>query len=159
MQPMTGYALRAAIRDTLGHFWSESFGQIYPALSRLEAEGMVTRDDGGRFSLTPSGRRHLRRRLAEPVEAVPPRNGVLLRLFFGRALGPDACLRLVEDTEAQAEQSLALLADVRADLEGEPQGPDHPYVLLTVSAGEAAARARLEWAAHARAVLESLSAR
>jgi DNA-binding PadR family transcriptional regulator len=27
--PMTGYALRAAIREVLGHFWSESHGQSY----------------------------------------------------------------------------------------------------------------------------------
>ena len=36
--PMTGYALREGIRDVLGQFWSESFGQIYPTLARLEGE-------------------------------------------------------------------------------------------------------------------------
>ncbi len=33
VMPMTGYAVRESIRDVLGHFWSESFGQIYPALA------------------------------------------------------------------------------------------------------------------------------
>ncbi|WP_411722563.1 PadR family transcriptional regulator [Mycetocola sp.] len=33
IMPMTGYTLREEIRDTLGHFWSESFGQIYSTLA------------------------------------------------------------------------------------------------------------------------------
>jgi DNA-binding PadR family transcriptional regulator len=37
VMPMTGYALREAIRDVLGHFWSESFGQIYPTLAAERA--------------------------------------------------------------------------------------------------------------------------
>ena len=47
-EPMTGYALREAIRDVLGHFWSESFGQIYPTLQALEDAGHVERRGGAR---------------------------------------------------------------------------------------------------------------
>ena len=43
VQPMSGYAVRAAITETLGHFWSESFGQIYPTLARLESDALVVR--------------------------------------------------------------------------------------------------------------------
>ena len=61
VEPMTGYALRAVIRDVLGHFWSESFGQIYPALAELEGEGLVERTGSPRtgsstFALTHAGR-------------------------------------------------------------------------------------------------------
>ena len=35
VEPMSGYAARRAITETLGHFWSESFGQIYPTLASL----------------------------------------------------------------------------------------------------------------------------
>ena len=48
VEPMSGYAVRAAITGTLGHFWSESFGQIYPTLARLESERLVVRDGDGR---------------------------------------------------------------------------------------------------------------
>ena len=65
IEPMTGYAVREAIRETLGHFWSESFGQIYPALARLRDEGLVASAEAGRsgssmHSLTAAGRRQLR---------------------------------------------------------------------------------------------------
>ncbi len=60
VEPMTGYALREAIRDVLGHFWSESFGQIYPTLAALQSEGLIRRAGSGQrgsstFTITPSG--------------------------------------------------------------------------------------------------------
>lgn len=48
VRPMTGYAVRAVIRDVLGHFWSESFGQIYPTLADLHRDGHLERRDGDR---------------------------------------------------------------------------------------------------------------
>ncbi|MFS0703697.1 PadR family transcriptional regulator [Cellulomonas sp. 179-A 9B4 NHS] len=143
--PMTGYAVRAAIVETLGHFWSESFGQIYPTLARLTAAGLVTKDDDGRFTITPTGRTRLRARLAEPYEVGPPRNPLLLRLFFGRTLGPDACRALLRDAGARAAAQLAALAAVRAEVAAEPPSPDHPYGLITLDYGERMARAHLEW--------------
>lgn len=146
IEPMTGYALRTAIVDTLGHFWSESFGQIYPTLARLAADGLVTKDADGRFALTPAGRTHLRARLAEPYDVAPPRNPLLLRLFFGRTLGRDACRALLRDAGARATAQLTALAAVRAEIAQEPPSPDHLYGLLTLDYGERMARAHLAWA-------------
>jgi DNA-binding PadR family transcriptional regulator len=106
---MTAYALREAIRDVLGHFWRESFGQIYPTLARLEDAGLVHRHSGSRpgastFAITSEGLGRLRELLAEPVTTTPPRNGLLLRLFFGRTLGVAACCELLAATRADAEQ-------------------------------------------------------
>jgi DNA-binding PadR family transcriptional regulator len=36
---MTGYAEREEIRQVLGHFWSESYGQIYPTLAEFRRNG------------------------------------------------------------------------------------------------------------------------
>ena len=148
--PMTGYALREQIRDALGHFWAESFGQIYPALADLERDGLIERRAALRagsstFAITPQGSVRLRELLAEAPRPVKPRNGVLLRLFFGRQLGDQACRQLVADTRAKAEADLAGLRDIRAELLADT-GPDAPYILLTVLAGEHAARASLAWA-------------
>ena len=88
IMPMSGYTLREQIRDTLGHFWSESFGQIYPALAELERQGLVERhasDDArsNRYSITASGIARLRELLSEPPQVPKPRSGLMLRLFFG----------------------------------------------------------------------------
>jgi DNA-binding PadR family transcriptional regulator len=164
VMPMTGYALREAIRDVLGHFWSESFGQIYPTLARLERNGLVKRTDSARtgsstFRITPAGRRRLRELLAQPIQPVPPRNGLMLRLFFGRQLGPEACRELVLEAKAEAERNLVELAAIRQELDQEVEhAEDRPYWLLTVSAGEHSARAAIAWADEALAALDAIAA-
>lgn len=157
---MTGYALRQAIREVLGHFWSESFGQIYPTLAQLERDGLVARQGPGRstpFAITPAGSARLRELLSEPIQPVPPRNGLMLRLFFGRQLGPRACRSLVEDARESAIRQLAGFASIRAEIAAEPAtAADHPYWLSTVSAGEHSSRATIAWADETLALLDEM---
>jgi DNA-binding PadR family transcriptional regulator len=159
---MTGYALREAIREVLGHFWSESFGQIYPTLAELQRAGHVQRlglgrTDASRFAITPSGTARLKELLAQPVQPVRPRNGLLLRLFFGHQLGPAACRSLVQEAKAEAERALARYRTLRQELQEEQEhAEDRPYWLLTVAAGEHSARAAIDWADEALGTLDEL---
>src|SRR5580698_5087465 len=41
--PRTGYELRKLSEVSIRHFWRESYGQIYPSLRALEAQGLVAR--------------------------------------------------------------------------------------------------------------------
>ncbi|MDP9143453.1 MAG: PadR family transcriptional regulator [Actinomycetota bacterium] len=158
--PMTGYAVREAIRDVLGHFWSESFGQIYPTLAELERAGHVRREGSkgtgsSVFVLTPSGEMRLRELLAEPIQPVQPRNGLMLRLFFGRQLGPEACRALLIEAKADAQRRLAGYEGIREEILGE-SAEDAPYWLLTVSAGEHTARAAIAWMDEALEALDEI---
>jgi DNA-binding PadR family transcriptional regulator len=161
-EPMTGYALRETIRDVLGHFWSESFGQIYPALAELERSGFVQRHGMAKtgsstFAITPSGTRRLRELLGQPIQAVPARNGLLLRLFFGRTLGVEACRALVIQAKADAQQRLQQFDGLAAQVAGEPQyAADAPFWQLTISAGRHSAHAAIAWADECLAVLDNL---
>ncbi|MBY8874301.1 PadR family transcriptional regulator [Micromonospora sp. PLK6-60] len=161
IEPMTGYALREAIRDVLGHFWSESFGQIYPTLATLERHGHVTRGGSTRagsslFAITTSGTERLRDLLRQPVQATPPRNGLLLRLFFGRSLGVEACRALIAQARVDAQRRLDEFDAIAAQVAGETQHSDDMlFWLLTVSAGRHSARATLAWADESLAVLDA----
>lgn len=164
VESMTGYALRESIRDVLGHFWSESFGQIYPTLAELERRGHVRRRGSARagsstFAITASGRARLKELLAQPAQPSPPRSGLMLRLFFGRQLGPATCRSLVLEARADAVRRLAQYEAIRHELElEEAHAEDHPYWLLTLSAGEHTARAAIAWADDALAVIDKLDA-
>jgi DNA-binding PadR family transcriptional regulator len=165
VEPATGYAVREAIREVLGHFWSESFGQIYPALAELERQGYVQRSGGPRagssvFTITESGTARLRELLSEPVQAAQPRNGLLLRLFFGRTLGAQGCRELIVAARADAEEQLAEYDALVSEMSADGQhAQDHPFWQLTVSAGQHAAEATIEWATEALGVLDDLAAR
>ncbi len=145
---MSGYRVRQEILETLGHFWTESYGQIYPTLARLEAAGLVGRDDDARFTLTDAGRARLRELLRTPPEPAPPRDGVLLRLFLGRQLGPDDALALLTHTEQEVRRRIAALEQIRATLD--PDHPDERWALLTLDAGLHRGRATLDWITESR---------
>ena len=152
IEPMTAYAMREAIRDVLGHFWSESFGQIYPALQALEEAGHVRRRDGARarssvFEITASGTAHLVELLSEPIRDTPPRNGLMLRLFFGRTLGRAKCRELLEATREAAGRKLAEYETLLAQLSAaEGDTPDWPFIQVTIRAGIHHSRSTLAWA-------------
>jgi DNA-binding PadR family transcriptional regulator len=160
IEPMTAYALREAVRDALGHFWSESFGQIYPTLSALEADGLVERRGGARarssvYAITAAGTARLIEQLNEPVQQTPPRNGLLLRLFFGRTLGRERCRELLRAARDSAEgkrvEYEALLDQLQA---AEGHLPDWPYIRMTIRAGIHQARSAVAWADECLATLD-----
>ncbi len=41
LRAMSGYDIRKFVRENIGYFWKESYGQIYPMLKRMAAEGLV----------------------------------------------------------------------------------------------------------------------
>ena len=145
--PKSGYDVKKAVGASIGGFWSESFGQIYPALAALAGGGLAVRTDGPRtgrrrqhtYSITDAGRDELRRWLAEPVAMPPPRNELLLKLFFGRPAGRDASIAHVRafagEQRALADRYAAIRERLRrllATLEIIPityaQFPDFPAV-------------------------------
>lgn len=160
VEPMTGYEIRQAIAAVLGHFWHESFGQIYPCLAELERDGLVATAPGDRprsskYELSDAGRARLAELLAEPPIPQPPRNGVLLRVFFGAALAPGVLAQLLDEQEAAARERLATFEGIRAQMAGEPQYADHaPYWEATLRAGELASEAALQWVTETRESLD-----
>jgi DNA-binding PadR family transcriptional regulator len=86
---MTGYAIRKELARGAVHFWSESYGQIYPSLREVAAMGWARRHRsrmGGRvrqiYAITAKGRGALDRWLREPPRQTRPRNELLLKLYL-----------------------------------------------------------------------------
>ena len=97
IEPMSGYQIKELIGRTIGHFWNEGYGQIYPTLKALSTAGLVSsrvepgigKPDSHVYSLTGSVWDELRQLLARPVESHQPgRSELLLKLFFGGHAAP-----------------------------------------------------------------------
>lgn len=162
VEPSTGYGIRESIASTIGHFWSESFGQIYPTLADLEQRELVSRlrTESRKvvYQITPAGLEHLQSVLAQDFNQAPPRDATLLRLFFGRFLGREGCRELVETTRLGCQQQLVDFQIIRQRLESAAvDAADRPYWLMTLRSGELATRARLVWAAETLAALDELT--
>jgi PadR family transcriptional regulator AphA len=133
MRPMSGYDLRKIFLTTAMKAFSGSPGAIYPALGRLEknglVEGAVDRKNTLRprviYTLTPRGRTALVGTLSEPVsreDVIRRMGGLLLRFSFMSGLvGTERMLdflrALTEETEGYLE---VLEAEFRAGAPGLP---------------------------------------
>jgi HlyD family secretion protein len=85
--PMSGYEIRKLVSDGfVSHFTEASYGSIYPALDKLEAEGLIAgreeRDPGKPprrvYDITPEGRTAFIAALHEPIEPDLFRSSFLL---------------------------------------------------------------------------------
>lgn len=101
---MSGYDIKKYVEIGLSHFWSESYGQIFPTLRRLVKEGLATRREAtssGRrkrhvYTITDPGRRQFETWLREPVAPVNVRNESLLKFFLASRLSAGEAVALVE---------------------------------------------------------------
>jgi DNA-binding PadR family transcriptional regulator len=159
---LSGYEIHKAIEDNFGSFWGESYGQIYPALKRLAAEGLIEpckpmtapKKRRQEYALTDAGRVCLREWLALPFQNDPPRNEFLLKLFFGREAANGVPIMHVRELQERNRRMLATLEGIESMARGrELQNPHRPYWMLTLGLGIALTRAALDWGESALAEL------
>jgi PadR family transcriptional regulator, regulatory protein AphA len=164
---LSGYDIKKAIANSTANFWSESYGNIYPVLKKLLAQGAIRTeiDDapaGNRqkqlYSVTPTGRQLLEDWLRQPAAPAPEDNELLLKLFFSAGLPPQEPLAHVK---AHREYHTALLRKFTG-IEGYiAAGPgtegQKTYWLATLRYGKAVSRALLEWCDETEAELHKLN--
>jgi DNA-binding PadR family transcriptional regulator len=121
-EPMHGYQLMQAIAERSGGRWAPSPGAIYPTISQLEDEGLVTvTADAGRklVTLTDAGRRHVEEQgdtAHDPFAGHrPPGPGGDLRGLLEQLHG---AVRQVARTgsDAQLTAAAAILGEARRSL-------------------------------------------
>ena len=92
IEPMSGYEIKQAIQRSTGFFWSESEGQIYPALAECVEKGWATYQEEATkttsrtkktYKITNVGKKELTSWLSKKVQPNMLRNELLLKLFFG----------------------------------------------------------------------------
>jgi DNA-binding PadR family transcriptional regulator len=120
-EPMHGYQLMQAIADRSSGRWTPSPGAIYPTISQLEDEGLVTvTAEAGRklVTLTDAGREHVasrRESWPDPFGSSDGAPGVDLRGLFEQLQG---AVRQVArtGTEAQLTAAASILGEARRAL-------------------------------------------
>ncbi|MGA9870838.1 MAG: PadR family transcriptional regulator [Rhodococcus sp. (in: high G+C Gram-positive bacteria)] len=112
--PMHGYELRKRLTGLLGAFRAFSYGSLYPALRRLQADGLIAEDAGPDtlvkrrarrvYELTPEGRQ----RFTELVADTGPQNytddGFGVHLAFFSRTPAEARMRILEGRRRQVEE-------------------------------------------------------
>ncbi|WP_058300758.1 PadR family transcriptional regulator [Gorillibacterium timonense] len=84
--PMSGYDIKRMIDQSVGFFYTASFGSLYPALKRLTEQDSIAVTETGSsknkkiYTLLPAGKERFLSWLAEPLTRV--RNEHMLKIFF-----------------------------------------------------------------------------
>jgi PadR family transcriptional regulator AphA len=165
IEPMSGYDLGLVIRESIGHFWNESYGQIYPNLKRLAAEGLVAskrerqegKPDRRIYSITAKGRERLAAWLAIPPQPEIPRNELLLKLFFGAQTDAEVLIGYVQ---VMVETHRALLEEfekTEGEISRQREYPDTPFWKIAARFGQIEMEAHLRWAEETLAQLNKLA--
>jgi len=166
IEPMSGYDLGLNIRASVGHIWNESYGQIYPNLKKLAAEGFVTakterqkgKPDRRIYSITNKGRERLGKWLAVPPQPEIARNELLLKLFFGDQVSAEI---LIGFLERMVQREGAVLRELtRLEHEEIEQGgryPGAPYWKMAARFGQMELQAHLRWAEETLGELHKIS--
>jgi DNA-binding PadR family transcriptional regulator len=159
-EPRTGYAVRMVFERTpIGRF-SSSPGSIYPALKRLEAQGLVEQREGGdgarAFHATDRGRQVLMAWLQRPVSPDDydrePDLTLLRFAFLDAVADTELTLRFLESLQAAIKLSLAGL---RAYLRGSDSQALTTHGRLAVEHGECVRASAQRWAQRAHATLQT----
>lgn len=154
----SGYEIRQRLEERVAPFWQESYGQIYPLLSRLVDEGLVEASTpmtrGRVFSLTPAGHEALVAWLRETPAPERSRVELLLKMFLGTEVPRSVLAEHVKAYRARLEEELARF---RASREAILDRDDDRRVFseLTVSYGIVQNEAMLRWCDEALAALEA----
>lgn len=166
MEPKAGYDLVRIFETTpMGHF-SGSPGAIYPALARLEEEGLLRSDmEGGGarprrvYSVTDAGHARLDGWLRAPITVEAVRDDldmILLRFSVAEThLDPEESVALLEELGSAIR---GYLDQLHAEVEALRGGP---YVnpVLALEHGIAALEATLAWIDEATGTLNERSRR
>lgn len=103
-RPMHGYELKKRLSYMLGHFWTVSYGSLYPALKRLEKSGSIERAYAVKektrnrnvFRITARGEKAFMRLLTADIAAAADTEKFDLRMAFFQYLEPEERLELLE---------------------------------------------------------------
>lgn len=144
----SGYEIKKEIEEGLfSHFIEASFGSIYPALTQLNAGGMVTlraeeqtsRPDKKVYAITETGRAAL----AKSIRVIPARDKYksefLFEMLFKEFLAPEFQRLAIEKQLNDLREDLKRIHECRADANAS-QGSD-----FVMGYGEAVLQAAVQF--------------
>lgn len=152
---MSGYEIKKFIEESLGFFWNESFGQIYPTLKALETDRLVSAteivsQENSKskivYKITKQGIVELKKWLEGSTSKSTLRNEFLLKLFFARNIDSKKLMEMINEEETRNLDDLKIFQSIKLNLNEEhKKHPDHRYWIFTLDYGIDCAKMTLKW--------------
>ena len=123
---MTGYELKKFFSISVQFFSGMSYGSIYPALKKMEQDGLITMrleiQDGAPnrkvYTITETGKTAFVEALKKPIAFTKLKNDFLTRLFFFAHLSPEESLSMARDYLESTKRVQQELQEIQPRIEG-----------------------------------------
>ena len=168
-EPRSGYDLTRWMERETSHFFVIGHSSIYPALARMEREGLVRYEvvpsDRGPerkvYSITRAGREVLLSWAGEPAVERQVRDEQLVKALCYGYLPEERVLAQLREEKANHEEKLTLYEEFERGLaaelrEGRISREAYLGTLLTLMRGIGAERSYVEWCEEAAKMISSL---
>src|SRR5215210_5706645 len=124
-ESLSGYDLMNRMKRRVGFFWHARHSQIYPELTRLEEEGMVShqvveqkdRPDKKVYSITGVGLDALKEWVTAPVTLRPVRDELVVKAYCLWLADPSETLALFREQERLHKDRLLRYEEIKAWME------------------------------------------
>lgn len=164
LENMTGYEINKTIQASTNYFWSESEGQIYPALAQCVTEELASykekkSEKSNRlkkvYSITAKGRKELNAWLKKESQPALARNELLLKLFFGGNIDVGDNIHHIIHRQREIENELASYQKLRTEIMDAHATSIHSkYWLITLDYGLKSLKAELAWCKETLTILQ-----
>lgn len=172
-QPASGYDLKQAFQQRLSHYWAAELAQIYPALKRMQRDGLLTSrqqasDKGPRkriYRRTAAGQRCLQQWLQSGPEVLSDRLSWLAQVAFLDTVPVTDQLDFFRQLQAEFECHRAQLQSIAADWSAQdPDCPEHLqgndlFAHMTLRLGVAKYTTIIDWCSECLQRLEHADAK
>lgn len=158
VSPMSGYDIKKYIEKSIGYFWAENYGAIYPTLNQMHKGGLVTKHEqinnhgpnSKIYSITQLGQHTLLIWLNKKVESERIRDELLLKLFFGNLISIDENINHIKEEKNQKQELLQQLITIENKLrtlihQNDSRKQELSYKLMTVLRGKYEVMADIKW--------------
>ncbi|MFL0268102.1 PadR family transcriptional regulator [Candidatus Clostridium radicumherbarum] len=163
---LSGYELKKIIDIRMSFFWQESYGQIYPELSKMAEEGLVEishREIEGdlkrekiNYKITSKGTNEFKRWMEQENEKDTVRSEVLLKLYLSTSKNISEMQRHIIKFKEQSEEKLKLFNLFEAELKQVIDlHNNHKQILSVLDLGIRQAKLYIDWSEEILKNLES----
>jgi DNA-binding PadR family transcriptional regulator len=122
---MTGYEIKKVFSISFAFFSGFSFGSIYPALRKMEENGLISMQmkvqenapNRKIYTITEKGRETFPEKLRSPLELAAYKSDFLARLFFFSQLEPDERSSVGQQYLEVIDEKVKQLESSRSDIE------------------------------------------
>jgi DNA-binding PadR family transcriptional regulator len=163
-EDLSGYDIKKSINIRMSFFWQESYGQIYPELSKLKEEGLIEQSlseasgkakiEKIKYRITPEGSQALKRWMEAENEKDTIRSEFLLKMYFATDQNSEEMKQHLTLFKEQADQKVILFQMFQQELTSKiDMHNNHRQILKVLDLGLRQAQLYSDWS---RETLEEL---